>query len=108
VTDPERDHFVRQIRDLERSRGRWRLASLVLAGLLALPIVCGGLAGVWWVPRLRYERAREEADRLLEDVERARADEAEFRDQTREARRQLQEAEKAFREAEQHLGTSKE
>jgi hypothetical protein len=90
VTDPERDHFVRRLRDLERSRGRWRLAALALACLLALPVVCGGIAGLWWVPRLRLERERMEVDRaMLEELERERT-------------------EKVIREVEQHLGTGKE
>jgi hypothetical protein len=83
LTDPEREHFVRQIRDLERRLRRWRLACLVLLGLLLLPVVLGGLLGVWWVPRLERERADRlemerardllEAQRLRVEVERQRA-----------------------------------
>jgi hypothetical protein len=72
MTDPERDHFVRQLRDLERRLRRWRLACLVLLTLLLLPVVLGGLLGVTWVPRLERERAaRLDAERerdVLEDV----------------------------------------
>jgi hypothetical protein len=71
MTDPEREHFVRRIHDLERRLRRWRLACLVLLGLLLLPIVLGGLLGVAWVPRLERERAQrraiEAAERLLEE-----------------------------------------
>ena len=71
MTDPEREHFVRQIRELERRLRRWRLACLVLLTLLLLPVVLGGLLGVAWVPRLERERtARMEAERerdLLEE-----------------------------------------
>ena len=63
MTDPEREHFVRQARDLERSRGRWRLAALVLAAVLALPVVLGGLFGVAFLPRLQADRAVLEAER---------------------------------------------
>jgi hypothetical protein len=58
MTDPEREHFVRQIRDLEGPLRRWRVACLALLGLLLLPVVLGGLLGVWWVPRLERQRAR--------------------------------------------------
>ena len=63
MTDPEREHFLGRIRDLERSRGRWRLTALVLGALLLLPVVCGGLVGVVWAPRLERQRA-EEAERV--------------------------------------------
>jgi cell division protein FtsL len=58
LTDPEREHFVRQIHDLERKLRWWRLTSLVLLGVLLLPIVLGGLLGVTWVPRLERQRVR--------------------------------------------------
>jgi hypothetical protein len=71
MTDPERDHFVRQLCDLERRLRRWQVACLALLGLLLLPVVLGGLLGVWWVPRLERERtyrhAIQEAERLLEE-----------------------------------------
>jgi hypothetical protein len=57
MTDPERDFLLRRIGDLERRLRRWRLTSLVLLGLLLLPVVLGGLLGVWWAPRLERERA---------------------------------------------------
>src|SRR5262245_36952176 len=63
MTDPERDHLLARIADLERRLRRWRLSSLVLLGLLLLPVVLGGLLGVWWVPRLGRERAMLEAGR---------------------------------------------
>ena len=65
MTDPEREHFVRQIRDLDRRLRRWRLTSLALLGLLLLPVVLGGLLGVWWVPRLEHEKKA----RLQEELE---------------------------------------
>jgi hypothetical protein len=64
MTDPERDHLLGRIAALERRLRRWRLACLVLLGLLLLPVVLGGLLGVWWVPRLERQRAaRLEAER---------------------------------------------
>ena len=73
MTDPEREHFVRQTHDLERRLRRWRLACLVLLVLLLLPVVLGGLLGVWWVPRLERERAaRSERERAWEALEDAR------------------------------------
>jgi hypothetical protein len=99
MTDPEREHFIHEIRDLERARGRWRLAALVLSAtslllctVLCLPIALGGLLGVAYVPR--WER-----DRAVLEEERARALEAEMR--AREA------AEEARQEAEKAKGTGK-
>jgi hypothetical protein len=70
MTDPEREHLVRQICDLERRLRRWRLTSLVLLGLLLLPVVLGGLLGVWWVPRLERERAAAlDRERRLQQLE---------------------------------------
>ena len=71
MTDPEREHFVRQIHDLERRLRRWRLACLALVGLVLLPVVLGGLLGVAWVPRLERQRVRaaEAEMRALEAME---------------------------------------
>jgi hypothetical protein len=95
MTDPEREHFVRQLRDLERSRGRWRLAALVLAAVLALPVLLGRLLGVALVPRVQLQRARAEAERA-----RALAGEA-------EAVRLKGQAEAARQEAGKAKGTGK-
>jgi hypothetical protein len=56
MTDPERDHFVHRVRDLERRLRRWRLACLVALGLVAFLIVLGGMAGM----RIQQERAARE------------------------------------------------
>jgi hypothetical protein len=56
MTDPERDHLLGRIAALEQRLRRWRLACIVLFGLLLLPVVLGGLLGFWWVPRLERER----------------------------------------------------
>jgi hypothetical protein len=97
MTDPEREHFVRQIHDLERRLRRWRLACLLLLGLLLLPVVLGGLLGVWWVPRLECERAQ----RALYEAGMERARDAELRFWL--------EAEEARQEAErQRVQTEKE
>jgi hypothetical protein len=107
MTDPEREHFIHEIRDLQRSRGRWRLAALVLAAVLALPVLLGGLLGVALMPRLELQRARAErdlleAERARADAERARALAAEA-----EAARQRNQAEAARQEAGKAKGTGK-
>jgi hypothetical protein len=106
MTDHEREHFVSQIRDLERSRGRWRLAALALAAVLALPVVLGGLFGVAFLPLRERERAAEramlEAERARAEAERARALAAEA-----EAVRQRNQAEAARQEAGKAKGTGK-
>jgi hypothetical protein len=110
MTDPEREHFIHEIRHLERSRGRWRLAALVLSAtslllcaVLCLPVALGGLLGVAFVPqRARAERDALEAERARADAERARALAAEA-----EAVRQRDQAEAVRQEAEKAKGTGK-
>jgi hypothetical protein len=106
MTDPEREHFIHEIRDLERSRGRWRLAALVLAAVLALPVLLGGLLGVAFLPLRERERAAEravlEAEWDRAEAERARALAAEA-----EAVRLKDQAEAARQEAEKAKGTAK-
>jgi hypothetical protein len=100
VTDPEREQFVHKIRDLERSRGRWRLTALVLAAALAVPVVLGGLLGMALLPRLEWQRAQ--ANRALLETERARALAAEA-----EAARLKDKAEAERKEAEKAKVTGK-
>jgi triphosphoribosyl-dephospho-CoA synthetase len=73
MTDPEREHFVRRIHDLERRLRRWRLACLALLGLLLLPVVLGGLLGVAWVPQLERQRARLQAEQTFYQAQIGRA-----------------------------------
>jgi hypothetical protein len=105
--DPERDHFVRQIRDLGRSRSRWRLAALVLAAVLALPVVLGGLLGVALVPRLELQRARAERDVLEAERARAEAERVRALAAEAEAARLRDQAEAARQEAEKAKGTGR-
>jgi hypothetical protein len=97
MTDPEREHFARQVADLEGRLRRWQLISFVLAALLLVPVVGIGLAGAFLVPRMARQR-----DALME-LERARMEalEAEMRARqaAEEAARQRDEAEKARQEA---------
>jgi hypothetical protein len=112
MTDPEREHFVRQLRDLEGRLRRWRLACLVLLGPLLLPVVLGGLLGVWWVPRLERERDRRQAEQALyqAEMERARAAEMQAKAVAEEALLQAERQraeEEARRPARQGLGEGK-
>ncbi len=84
MTDPEREHFARQVHDLESRLRRWQLIAFVLAALLLVPVVGVGLLGVLTVPWMRAERARtmemmaREAEaravmeKALQDAEKAR------------------------------------
>ena len=102
MTDPEREHFVRQIHDLERRLRRWRLACLALLGLLLLPVVLGGLLGVAWLPRLERQRARAaEAEMQVRE-----AMEAELRAR-QAAEKALQQAEEARQRAQPGPGEDK-
>jgi hypothetical protein len=57
VTDPERDHFVRQIRDLERRLRRSHLVTAVLAVLLLIPLVGAVLLALVLPTFIARERA---------------------------------------------------
>jgi hypothetical protein len=96
MTDPEREHFLARIRELEHSRARWRRIALLLGGVLLLPVVCGGLLGIAWVPRLERERAVLEAE-----MDRVMAAE-------REANEARLQAEQARAEAEQQRAVAAE
>jgi hypothetical protein len=121
MTDPERDHLLGRIAALERRLRRWRLACLVLLGLVLLPVVLGGLLGVWWVPRLERERAaRIEAERdrdLLQQLERVREQAQQddgqrapevMQDARREAKRQKAQAKEGRRRAQHGPGEGKD
>ena len=99
MTDAERDHFLRQLRDLERRLRRWRRACLALLGLLLLPVVLGGLLGVWWVPRLERERA----DRLQMEHEREWVQQDTFQRMMEVEREARQEAERQKALAEEEV-----
>jgi hypothetical protein len=82
MTDPEREHFVREIEDLRRSLRRSYLLSAVLAALLIVPLVGGGflamLHGVQLQRAVHAERAaREAAEQARQEAERAVREKAE-------------------------------
>jgi hypothetical protein len=88
MTDPEREHFDREIEDLRRSLRRAYLLSTVLAALLIVPLVGGGLLAVLHGAQLQRavhaERAaREAAEQAREAAERAAREKAEA-EKTRE------------------------
>src|SRR5690349_6177355 len=94
MTDPEREHFARQVPDLESRLRRWQLVAFVLAALLPVPVVGVGLLGIITVPRMARQRA------VLEEFER----EAEMQARrAEEAARQREEAEKALQRADKVL-----
>jgi hypothetical protein len=93
MTDPEREHFLARIRELERSRGRWRSVALILGAAILLPVVGGGLLGIAWVPRLERQRAVLEAE-----MDRALAAEREAAEARLQAERARADAEAALAE----------
>ncbi len=95
MTDPEREHLLQENRDLKGSRDRWRLAALVLAGVLILPVTFGGLAGLGLLQEMTMQRARAaEMERQARDVEMRARQAAEQiareRDAAEEARRAVE------------------
>jgi uncharacterized low-complexity protein len=102
VTDPEREHFMHQIQVLERRLRRSRLVIVVLAVLLAMPLVGAGLLAVVGPVFMARERAALMAAREQAEEQAARAQAAEA-----EAVRQKDLAEKARREAGKPEGKGK-
>jgi hypothetical protein len=100
VTDPERDHFVQQIRDLERRLRRSHLVIVVLAALLLIPLVGAGLFAVV-LPPVMF-RAEEAAARARAEAE------AEAARQKQAAEQARQQAEKAVPGTGRRPGTGKE
>jgi hypothetical protein len=93
MTDPEREHFARQVHDLESRLRRWQLIAFVLVALLLVPVAGVGLLGVIVVPRMEVERARTmemmareaearaQAEKARADAEKARLEAEKVRDQ---------------------------
>ena len=113
MTDPERNHLLDCISILKRRLRRWRVACLALLVLLLLPVVLGGLLGVWWVPRLEHEkkaRLQEELEREWVKGDTIRMLMQHEQDARREAERQRDVAEEEVRRlrAQQELGKRKE
>jgi Tfp pilus assembly protein PilO len=63
MIDPEREHLLRQIHDLERSRGRWRLTALLAAIILGLPLAFGGAGWLFLMRELQQQRTRTQVER---------------------------------------------
>jgi hypothetical protein len=103
MTDPEHDHFIRHIRDLERSRGRWRLAAILLALLLVVPLLGLVGVGIWVGPSWQLERHR-----LQEERDRAMQAQVEAQAQQQRAERALQQAEQKAEAARQQADKDKD
>jgi hypothetical protein len=93
MTDPEREHFARQVHDLEHRLRRWQLVAFVLAALLLVPVVGVGLMGSVLGPRAARERAfHEELERARMEALKAELQAAQQRDEADTARQQAEEA----------------
>src|SRR5262249_27912061 len=80
MDEQERDYLRQQIQELERSKGRWKLATITLAAALAIFLILGGLSSfLFGMGRLRQER-------LMLEMERGRAAEADARLQAEKLR----------------------
>ena len=84
MDEQERDYLGQQIKELERSKGRWKLATLTLVAALAIFLIVGGLSSLLF--GMRQLRLRQ--DQLIMEMERDRAAEAEARLQAEQLRQQ--------------------
>jgi hypothetical protein len=90
MDEQERDYLRQQIGELERSKRRWKLATITLAAALAIFLIVSGLSSFLF--GMRHLRQ----DRLVMELEMARAAEAEARLQAEKLRQlEAKEAEKA-------------
>jgi hypothetical protein len=87
MTDPEREHFARQVADLEGRLRRWQLISFVLAAVLLVPVV-----GVPLVAGIVFPRMQAERYRALAAEEQARDAEMRAREQAEQAVREFEKA----------------
>ena len=88
MTDPERDHVLSRIAQLERSNRRWKWLALAATPLLALLLLLAGanVVASWVTLRDVAHRERVERERMREAEERALLD-------AEEALRRVQQAE---------------
>jgi hypothetical protein len=89
MDEPERDYLTQQIRGLERSNRRWKLATFTLAAALFLFLVVGGASS------FLFGVARVQEQRMMLEMERVRAAEADARLQAEQARQLHQKEGKA-------------
>ena len=88
MTDPERDHLLRQVRELEAGVRRWKVFAAGLAVCLALLVAVGGLSGIFFAGRAAV--AREQELRAVEAERRAREQAEAQRRQAEQARQKAQ------------------
>jgi hypothetical protein len=80
MDEQERDYLRQQIRQLEQSKRRWKLATITLAAALAIFLLVGAASSfLFGIGRLQQAR-------LMAEMERARAAEADARLQMEHAR----------------------
>jgi Tfp pilus assembly protein PilX len=89
MDEAERDYLRQQIQELERSKGRWRLATLTLAAIVVIGLLASGASS------LLLTRQRIVMQRALAEREMARHKAEEAARQAEEAARQLQQRQKA-------------
>lgn len=98
MDEQERDYLTEQIRQLERSKRRWKLGTLTSAAALAMVLILGGvlmLSGITFLT-LRLQRQQitlqQEAARAAEEAVRLQAEQA--AQQPRQKEGEAKEAEK--------------
>ena len=94
MTDPEREHFVRQLWDLERRLRRWQLACVVFVGLLALSVWGAVFLTSALVDELERERALAVQERVRAVQEAMQAQDKVIRQIMDQVEQRLQEQEK--------------
>jgi hypothetical protein len=96
MDEPERNYLRQQIQQLERSKGRWKLATIILAAILLINLIVGGASSLFLLQRQTIMM------RLALDAERAARQQAEAaRQQAEEAAHELRQKQKA-EEKQQH------
>jgi hypothetical protein len=70
MDEQERGHFTHEIRELERSSHRWKLATCILAAALSIFLIVNVASSI---PMVQIARERNEAMRQLEQARAAEA-----------------------------------
>ena len=76
MDEPERNYLSQQIQELERSKRRWKLATIILAATLLINLIVGGASSLVMLQQHQVMVRQALAERERADMARQQAEEA--------------------------------